>query len=374
MPKIIIPVSQPVISKNSGIYVDSCIKSNWISSHGPYVDNFEKKFADYLGVKHATTTTSGTTALHLALVALGIKAGDEVIIPTFTMIAPAFAILYVKAKPVLVDADPKTWNMNVMEIEKKINSKTKAIIAVHIYGHPVDMDPLIKLCKHYNLLLIEDAAEGLGATYKQKKLGSFGKAACFSFYANKLVTTGEGGMVVTNDSKLFERMKRLKDMAHSSYRRFLHTEIGFNYRMTNMQAALGLATLEEIDKSVKKKRDIAKQYSILLAGIPHLTLPIEKNWARSVYWMYAILVNKAGKISKLILQKKLRGEGIETRDFFVPMHRQPALLKLGLFSAENYPVAEEISNTGLYLPSGNNLRKNQIEQVVKTIKKIYGSL
>ncbi len=365
-----IPVAQPVITKNAKKYLLDCIDSGWVSSKGPYVERFEKAFAEYHGVRFATTTTSGTTALHLALVALRIGNGDEVIVPTFTMIAPVFAILYTGAKPVLVDCEKLTWNMDVSQIEKKINEKTKAIIAVHIYGHPVDMDPVLELAKKYNLSIIEDAAEGLGSLYKGKKVGSFGDVSCFSFYANKLVTTGEGGIVLTKDKTLHERLKRLKDMSHSFKRRFLHTEVGYNFRMTNLQAALGLAGFEIIKQSIQKKRKIAKLYLQSLKHIDGLFLPVEMPWAKHIYWMFCILLNGSFRMSRQAFRKKLLSRAIETRDFFIPMHRQPALLKMGLFKKESYPVADDIYERGIYLPSGLMLTDKEIRYVCKSIKEL----
>lgn len=364
-----IPVSKPIISKNAKKYILDCIKSGWVSSHGPYVERFEESFAEYLGVKFALTTTSGTASLHLALAALGIGKGDEVIVPTFTMIAPVFAILYVGAKPVLVDSEKGSWNMDVTQIEGKITKNTRAILAVHIYGHPVDMDPLVKLAKKYKLFIVEDAAEALGAKYKGQKVGTFSDIACFSFYSNKTITTGEGGMVVTNNKKLAERLKMLKDMAHSPKKRFMHLEVGFTYRMTNLQAALGLAQLEEIEKMISLKRHIAKLYTTYLKNIPGIILPVEKQWAKNIYWMYGILVKKSSRISKNKLRNILYQKGIDTRDFFIPMHHQPVLAKLGLLNnKERYPVSDYLSKTGFYIPSGPNITENEIEKVCKALE------
>lgn len=365
-----IPVSKPIIFAKSSKYLNECINSGWISSQGPFVKKFERSFANYLGVKHAISTTSGTTALHLALVALGIKKNDEVIVPTFTMIAPVFAILYTGATPVFVDSDLDTWNMNVSEIERKITKKTKAILVVHIYGHPVDLDPIKTLAKKYKLYLIEDSAEALGAEYKNKKIGSFGIVSCFSFYANKLITTGEGGMVVTNNQTLAVKIRSLSDMSYSLKKRFLHTSLGFTYRMTNMQAALGLAQLENVEQLSIKKRQIAQIYNKLLSNLPSLKLPVEKKWAKNSYWVYGVLI-KSSKINRDKLRKKLFEKGIDTRDFFIPTHNQPALKKLGINIKEKFPIAQKLSRQGLYLPSGPDISIKQIEYVCKTIKEIY---
>lgn len=359
-----IPVFKPILSKNASKYLLDSLNSSWISSKGPFVWDFEKNFAKYLGVKYAVTTTSGTAALHLALSAVGIGREDEVIVPAFTMIAPLFATLYTGAKPVLVDADPDTWNIETSLIEKKITKKTKAIIPVHIYGHPVDMDPIISLAKKYGLFIIEDVAEALGAEYKGRKVGTFGDLSCFSFYANKTVTTGEGGMVITSSKRLYERLLLLRDMAHSPKKRFLHTDLGFTYRMTNLQAALGLAQLEEIDNMVKLKRNIASFYNAHLANTLGLTLPPEETWAKNIYWTYCILAKK--NLSGLLNKK-----GIDTRDFFIPMHKQPVFNRLGLFKKEKYPVAEYLSKHGFYIPSGPDISKKQLEYICNMIKDIY---
>jgi len=367
-----IPVCEPFLTGKEMEYVMDCLRTNWISSAGKYVNEFEQRFAEYIGCKYGISTTSGTTALHLALAALKIGRGDEVIVPAFTMIAPVFAVVYTGAKPVLVDADPETWNIDVNKIEEKITPNTKAIIPVHIYGHPCDMDPIMEIAEKYNLWVIEDTAEAHGAEYKGKKVGSFGHVSCFSFYANKIITTGEGGMIVTNDEKIAERARRLKDQAYSPERRFLHTDIGFNYRMTNIQAAIGLAQLEHIDEFVERRRRNAYLYNSRLKDVPGITLPPEKEWAKNVYWMYSILIeeNEFG-MSRDELMERLKGRGIETRTFFIPMHEQPAFLNLGLFKGERYPVAERLGKQGLYLPSSTGLKKEEIEYICDIMREIY---
>lgn len=285
-----IPVCEPFLTGKELQYVDDCLKTNWISSAGKYIAEFEKGFAAYCKVKYGIATTNGTTALHLALATLGIGKGDEVIIPTFTMAACAFSVIYTGAKPVLVDSEPETWNMDVGQIERKVTPRTKAIMPVHIYGHPCDMDPIMNIARKHHLYMVEDAAEAHGATYKGKMTGSMSDIGSFSFYANKIITTGEGGMIVTDDEKLAERARRLKDQAFSRERRFLHTDLGFNYRMTNVQAAIGLAQLESIDRFVEMRRKNASLYNRLLKGVPGITLPVEKNWAKNVYWMYSIVI------------------------------------------------------------------------------------
>ena len=365
-----IPVNKPHISKNAVKYVTECVKTGWISSSGSYIKTFEENFAKFIGVKHAITTTSGTAALHLALLALGIKKGDEVILPSHTMIASAAAVVYTGATPVLVDVERDTWNMNVKQIESKITKRTKAIMPVHIYGLPVDMDGILKLAKKYKLYVVEDAAESLGAKYHGKITGSLGTIGCFSFYANKIVTTGEGGMVTTNSDKLAKRLRILKDLAHSTKRRFLHNEIGYNYRMTNMQAALGVAQLEEVKKYIEKKEWMASIYKQRLSKIEGISLPVQNIKTTNVYWMYGILVENNFGITRDELMKKLLEKGIETRTFFIPMHRQPALKKLGLYKGERYPVSDEIGRKGLYLPSGLAITKEEIDTICKTIETI----
>lgn len=369
-----IPVNEPLIAKNALSFVSDCIKTGWISSVGSYIQRFEQEFAKFQEVKYAVTTTSGTASLHLALAALGIGKGDEVILPDHTMFACAAAIIYTGAKPIPVDVERTTWNIDVSLVEKKITKKTRAIMPVHIYGHPVDMTPLLRLAKKYKLFVIEDAAESCGGEYKGKKVGSLGDISCFSFYANKIITTGEGGMVTTNNKKLAQKARALKDLAHSPKKRFLHTEVGFNYRMTNMQAALGVAQLEEIKTFIEKKRWMANLYNLRLKNIEGLTLPIERPWAKNVYWMYAVLVEDSFGIQRDELQKRLKEKGIDTRTFFVPIHQQPALKKLGFKEKNSYPVSEEISKKGLYLPSGLAITEEQIKTVCKAIAKIKKSI
>ncbi len=368
-----IPVCEPYLSGNEPKYVADCLKTNWISSQGKYIGEFEQRFAQYCGSRYGVSTTSGTTALHLALAALDIGKGAEVIVPSFTMIAPVFAILYTGAKPVLVDSEPETWNMDVNQVESKVTTKTRAILPVHIYGHPCDMDPILEIARKYNLYVVEDAAEAHGAEYKGTRVGGIGDVGCFSFYANKIITTGEGGMIVTNREEVAERARRLKDQAYSREKRFLHTDLGFNYRMTNIQAAIGLAQFEKIDELIERRRKNARLYSELLAGVEGVRLPIEKEWAKSVYWMYSILIEDEFGMSRDELQVKLRENGIDTRAFFIPMNQQPAFENLGLFDGESYPVSEDISKRGMYLPSGSGLKEEEISAVCTAIRRIRQS-
>lgn len=361
----IIPVSQPLLNGNELKYVTKCIKTGWVSSLGRYVEAFEKKFSKFCGVRYGISSSSGTTALHLALASLGIGKGDEVIIPTFTMISTANAVTYQGAIPVLVDSEKDTFNIDPERIEEKLTKKTKAIIVVHIYGHPADMDKILKIAKKYGLFVIEDAAEAHGAEYKGRKAGGIGDIGCFSFYGNKIITTGEGGMLVTNNRKIKEKAEYLRDLAFSKERHFWHKHLGFNYRMSNLQAAVGLAQIERLDEFIKIKRQNAQIYNALLRDIRGITLPHEKDYAKNVYWMYAILVENEFGISRDKLREKLAQKGIETRVFFIPIHLQPIYSKI---CKGEFPIVEEFCRKGLYLPSGLTLKKDEIEFIAKSIR------
>ena len=368
-----IPVCEPSLIGRELKYVKRCIKTNWISSSGEYINLFEKKFAEFCNTKYAVSCNNGTTAIHLALESLGIGPGDEVIIPDFTMIATANAVIYTGAKPVLVDSEKKTWNIDSSKIEEKITKRTKAIIPMHTYGHPVDMDPIIELAHKYNLYIVEDAAEAHGAEYKGKKIGSLSNIGCFSFYANKIITTGEGGMIVTDDEKLAERARLLKNHGFGK-ERFLHSDLGFNYRMTNIQAAIGLAQMENINNFVNMRRRNAALYNKYLSKIPGITLPPEEPWAKNVYWMYGILIEPEFGMSMPELREELEKRGIETRAFFIPMHSQPVYKKKDPRFPDTkgkYPVSDELSKKGFYLPSASTLKKFQIRYIAKTIRDIH---
>jgi perosamine synthetase len=369
-----IPVAEPDLSGNEERYVIECIRTGWISSKGRFVDQFEEKFASYVGTRHAIAVSSGTAALHLALAALDIQPGDEIIMPTFTMIACANVAKYLGAKPVLVDSEISTWNINPNRIEEKITNKTKAIVVVHIYGHPADMDPVMKIAKKHGLYVVEDAAEAHGAEYKGEKVGRIGDIGCFSFYANKIITTGEGGMITTNDDEIAEKVKKLRDQGYNlSMRKWLiHDVIGYNYRLTNLQAAVGLAQLERIEEFVNKHRENAYYYNSLLKGIHGVTLPPEMSWAKNVYWMYTILIDEEILgITRDDLMKKLEVYGIDARSSFLPIHLQPPYRDI--YANEEYPIAELLGRGGINLPSGNSATKEVIEYVVSTIKYVIGS-
>ena len=362
----IIPVCEPSLTGNELKYVTDCIESNWISSAGHYIQEFERAFAAACGVRYGISCCSGTIALHLALAALDLQPGDEVIIPTFTMIATAYAVTYTGARPVLVDSERETWNMALDQAEAKVTPRTRAIIPVHTYGHPVDMDRLNALAERHGLWVIEDAAEAHGALYKGRPTGSLGDAAAFSFYANKIITTGEGGMLVTDNEQFARLAWTLRDHAFSSERHFWHKFIGYSYRMTNLQAAVGLAQVEQMADFVAARRANAAYYTELLKDIPGLVTPPQAAWASSVYWMYGILLQDEFGLTRDELRQGLARRGIETRTFFIPMHLQPVYYET--FKGERYPVAEDFCRRGLYLPSASSLTRQEIEQVVETLR------
>ena len=367
-PKMI-PVNEPLLSPRAKKYVLDCLDTGWISSAGTYIQRFEEAFARYLGCRFAVTTSSGTAALHLAIATLGFGPGDEVIIPDLTIISCALAVIYAGARPVLVDVDPVTFTLDPELIEKKITKRTKAIMVVHLYGHPADMDPILKLAKKYRLAVIEDAAEAHGARYKGRLVGSLGTIGTFSFYANKIVTTGEGGMVVADDATLARKARLLKDLAHSPGRRFWHEEIGFNYRLTNLSAAIGLAQLELVKTYLRKKRWMAGEYAKALRGIPYLSPPAEMSWAKSVFWMYALTLTPDAPVTRDNLRAKLKELGIDTRDFFYPLHLQPVLRKY-VQKTDRFPVSDSVSRRGFYLPSGLAITKTQIRTVAGALRTI----
>lgn len=362
-----IPVNTPLLSGNELQYVTECIETGWISSEGPFVARFETEFAQYVERKHGIAVANGSAALDIAVKALGIGAGDEVIMPTFTIISPAQSVVTAGAIPVLVDSDPISWNMDVTQIEAKITANTKAILVVHIYGLPVDMDPILALCQKYNLKLIEDAAEMHGQTYKGKPCGSFGDISIFSFYPNKHITTGEGGMVVCNDDVLADKCQKLRNLAfETTGRRFVHHEIGWNYRMTNLQAALGVAQLEKIDFHIDRKRAIGHLYQERLQGITGFQLPLPRTpYAENIYWVFGLVANTEEQQQAMV--KKLNDQKIGTRPFFWCMHEQPVFKKMGLFENEHYPVAERLARHGFYIPSGLGLRDEEIETVCEVL-------
>ncbi|MFH1644684.1 MAG: DegT/DnrJ/EryC1/StrS family aminotransferase [bacterium] len=367
-----IPVNTPLLNGNEKKYLNECIDTCWISSDGPFVERFETEFAKKVGRKFGIAVCNGSVALDAAMLALNLPKDSEVIMPTFTIISCASAIIRAGLKPVLVDSDPVTWNVNVLDIEKLITQKTKAIMVVHIYGLPVDMDPILELAKKYNLKIIEDAAEMHGQTYKNKPCGSFGDISTFSFYPNKHITTGEGGMIVTDDEELAQRCRSLRNLCFKPERRFVHDDLGFNFRLTNLQAAVGLAQLEKLDEHVKRRREIGNFYNQEFKNLKTLQFPLKSTeYAENIYWVYGLVLNDTVDFDAKIAMQKLAEKGIGTRPFFWPMHEQPVFQRMGLFKNETYPVAEKLASRGFYIPSGLGLTDEQMEVVAKKVKEVF---
>ncbi|OGJ16236.1 aminotransferase DegT [Candidatus Pacearchaeota archaeon RBG_13_33_26] len=370
-----IPVCKPWLPGKEREYVNDAIETNWISSAGKYIEKFEEGFAKFCGTDYGVCCTSGLAALHLACAALGLKKGDEVIVPTFTMAASVNAIIFTGAKPVLVDCDKETYCIDVDKIEEKITGKTKAIMPVHIYGHPCEMDKILELAKKYNLFVIEDAAEAHGAEYKGRLCGNMSDIGCFSFYANKILTTGEGGMCMTNNKELADKMRKLRNHAFD-VPRFIHSEVGFNYRLTNIQAAVGYAQVENADMLVKARRNVGIRYNDILRDLKGLILPKEKDYAKNVYWMYGVVLEDEIRLTKEEVMEKLKEKGIDTRSFFIPMHQQPAYVNKTRENVPDcsgeFPVADKISSRGFYLPSSSNLSDEEIRFVYNSLKEILG--
>ncbi len=366
-----IPVSEPVFGEEEINAVVAALKRGEISgSFGKAIPEFEHKFAEYCGCKYGIAVSSGTTALHLAVSAAGIRKGDEILVSASTNIATALAAFHNGAVPVPVDSEETTWNLDNNLIESLITPQTRAIIPVHLYGHPVDMDWLCEIANKYNLIVIEDAAEAHGATCRGKKVGSFGHMGCFSFYANKVITTGEGGMIVTNEESLAERLRLLRNLTFTKPR-FRHEVAGYNFRMTGMQASMGAVQVDKLEYIISEKRRVAHTYSRYLSEIPGLQLPTEAEWARNVYWMYAIVVKPEFGISRDQLTEWLYREGIETRTFFCPMNQQPCFRSQAGFRDISCPVADRLWETGLYLPSSYTLSEETIRTIANILKKSY---
>lgn len=369
--KDFIPVCEPLLNGNELKYVDDAVRTGWISSSGDYVNKFESKFAEYVQSKYGIAVCNGTVALHLALVALGIGKNDEVIIPSFTMIATAFAVCYTGATPVFVDADKETWNIDVTKIEEKITKNTKAIIPVHIFGNPCNMDEISKIAKKYNLFVIEDAAEAHGAEYNGKKIGSFSDISCFSFFANKNLTTGEGGMCITNNEEYNKLCRYYKNMCFplDGTRNYMHENIGFNYRMSNIHAAIGLAQVEKADEYRKLRIRNAQLYKKYLENCEGIIFQRDTPNSLNVNWMNTIIIDdkKYGHTKdELILY--LKSNGIDTRLLFKSMNRQPSLRKFGCDCSGAYPITDWLSDNGFYLPSGSNLSEEEISKICSLIK------
>jgi len=365
-----IPVNQPLIGPNTERYVHECITSGWISSEGPFLQEFERQWASYCGAQYGVAVSNGTAALEVAVQALDLDPGDEVIVPTFTIISCVLAILRAGGTPVLVDSDPETWCLDMDQVRARLTARTRAILPVHMYGHPAEMETILQIAEEYGLDVIEDAAEAHGATYRGKRVGSFGRLSCFSFYANKIITTGEGGMVLCRDQDDADRLRSLRNLCFRAERRFWHTELGHNFRMTNLQAAVGLAQVEQIEEHLRRKKAIAAYYTRHLAGLPGVQLPTELPHVSNVFWMYGLVLDESVTLDARQLGDELRKDGVDTRPFFLGMHEQPAFLQRGLFRGEAYPVAEKLARRGLYLPTGLTLTESQMSRVCEAVARL----
>lgn len=369
-----IPVNQPVLDGNEKAYLIQCIDTGWISSEGPFIREFEDELAERVARKYGVAVTNGSTALDLAVRALRLPEGSEVIMPAFTIISCAAAIVRAGLVPVLVDAEGRTWNMDVGKIEARITAKTRAIMVVHIYGLPTDMRPVLELAARRGLRIIEDAAEMHGQTCWGKACGSFGDISVFSFYPNKHITTGEGGMIVTDDHALAESCRSLRNLSHSPQRRFVHEELGFNYRLTNLQAAVGMAQLERLDASIAKKRRMGQFYNAHFSDVKELELPPSKtDYADNIYWVYGAVLADAVRFDAEAMMSKLSALRVGSRPFFWGMHEQPVFMKMGLFPGEHYPVTERIARRGFYVPSGLGITEQQQRRVVEAVKQALRS-
>jgi perosamine synthetase len=364
----VIPVFAPWLTDNARRYVLDCVDTGWISSLGEYVGRFEREFAAFCEARHGVATSNGTTALHLALATLGIGPGDEVLVPALTFVATANAVRYTGAAPVLVEADPVTWALDAEDARRKVTGRTRAIVPVHLYGHPADLDPLLALARAHGLRVVEDAAEAHGARYRGRRVGGLGNVGVFSFYGNKIITTGEGGMLVTNDPALAERAAFLRDHAMDPKRRYYHPEIGFNYRMTNIQAALGCAQLEQAEAILARRKAIAAAYEAGLAGLPGLRRPPAEPWAESVHWMYSVLVEPAFGRDRDQVREGLRARGVDSRPFFVPLHELPPYR-----TDAPFPVATRLGRTGINLPSGTGLSAEELQTVCDALRELARS-
>ena len=371
-----VPVGKPYLDDDDRKFVLDALEKGAISGFfGEYIERFEKEFSAYCGAKYGVAVSAGTTALHLATATLKLQPGDEVLTSAFTNMATFFSIIYQGATPVPIDSEPDTWNMDPVLLEAKITPRTKAIMVVHIYGHPADMNPIMAIAKKHNLLVIEDAAEAHGAEYNGKRVGSFGDIGCFSFYANKIITTGEGGMIVTDNQEYAERGKMLKSLAFgkAGEDKFIHQDLGFNYRMPNLQAAIGCAQMKKIDWLIEQKRDLAHYYTEHLKDIPEVRLPVEKPYAKNVYWVYYLVLQGALKGKRNAIIAALKEKGVESREDFMPFNTQKEILTKGLSKPGDCPVAEDIGANGLYLPSGPILTPEEREYVVATFREVTRS-
>jgi perosamine synthetase len=366
-----IPVNQPLLDGNEERYLAECIKTGWISSEGPFVRRLEEGFAARVGRGHGIAVCNGSVALDVAIATLGLDPGAEVIVPSFTIISCAAAVIRAGATPVLVDCEPDTWNTTAARIADRITPRTKAIMIVHIYGLPVDMDPVLALGRQHELKIIEDAAEMHGQTYRGRPCGSFGDISTFSFYPNKLVTTGEGGMVLTDDPALAERCREMRNLCFQPGKRFVHEELGWNFRLSNLQAAVGVAQLERLDEFVARKRRMGEAYLEQLADIRGLRLPMAQTpSAENIFWVFGVVLEEDVPFDAAEAMRRLAARGIGTRPFFWPMHEQPVFRRMGLFASEIHPNAERLARRGFYLPSGLALTEAQIERVAAAVREI----
>jgi perosamine synthetase len=363
-----IPVAEPMLLEEDRARVMEALRSGWISSAGAYLEQFESAWAMACGMPHGVAVANGSVALDVAVSLLDLKPGDEVIVPTFTIISPVQSIVRAGGVPVLVDSNPDDWQMDVSRLEERITPRTRAILVVHIYGHPADMDAVLEVARRHGLTVLEDAAEVHGALYKGRPCGGIGDISTFSFYANKLVTTGEGGMVMVRTPELAQRARALRNLCFQPRRRFLHEELGDNFRLTNVQAAMAVGQIARLDAIVARKREIAHRYDAMFSGTAGIALPTEREWARGVYWVYGMVLGPETGLDAEAMAGRLRERGIETRPFFLGMHEQPVFLRMGLFGGERYPVAENLARLGFYVPSGLGITDEQMETVVAAVK------
>lgn len=379
MPATMIPVNEPALGSRELEYVRECVETGWISSAGAFIDRFEREWAAYCGKRFGVAVSNGSVALEVAVGCVGLQPGDEVIMPSFTIVSCALAVIYNGGVPVLVDCDPRTWCMDVEQVAAKITPRTRAIMPVHMYGHPVDFDPLLALAGEHGLTIVEDAAEAHGAEYLSgrdrhaalwRRCGGLGQISTFSFYANKLITTGEGGMLLMDDPAVAERARSLRNLCFQDGRRFYHTEMGHNFRLTNIQAALGVAQLERMDEIVARKRWMGQAYTERLKNVAGINLPVEEPWAKQVYWMYGLVLDNGVEMDAVEFAKRLMAQGVQTRPFFLGMHEQPVFHDRGLFVGERYPVTERLARRGLYLPSGLALTESQMDHVCAAVKRV----
>ncbi len=367
-----VPVNSLLLNSKAKLYLNECIDSGWVSSEGPFVARFEEQFSERVGRRFGVAVSNGSVALEAAVAALEVGAGDEVILPTFTIISCAAAIVRAGAIPVLVDSDPLTWNANIDDIEASITSKTKAIMVVHTYGLPAEIDKILSIARKHGLLIIEDAAEMHGQTCNGRPCGSFGDVSVFSFYPNKHVTTGEGGMILTDDPSIAEKCRGLRNLCFQAEKRFFHKRLGWNFRMTNLQAALGLAQLECLDEYVVLKRKMGEFYSKSLADVQGFQLPLAKtDYAENIYWVYGILLADSIPFDAEEAMRRLSRQGIGTRPFFWPMHEQPVFQDRGMFAGQRFPVAEKLARRGFYIPSGLGLTVQDMERVVEVVRQTF---